>query len=339
MATQKREWITFFGLLAAILTVIYFLFFTLTPTPETGPKEKIRIGLSKDPVAWNFLVAVQKGFLAQQGLELEVISYPSGKRALKGLLNGEVDYCNSSEVPVAFSAFKHSPNEFGIIATIGSVDNEVKVIARRDSGIAEPSDLKGKRVGTQSFSAVHFFLDMFLQKYAMRGHIDLIYEENEDLSHKLSSGELDAISTREPFLTMAMQSLGDNAIIFQEPGLYRKSSHIVASTSVIAGSPEVSKKLLKALLMAEAWMQQSPAEAAAFIAKTIHVDELSVLAFLKDADLRIRFDQSIIQTLEDVGAWALDEGFTESRTIPNYFSYLHPEILADIKPVSVTIVY
>ncbi len=175
-------------------------------------RETVTIGLAREALNALMLIAVEQGLFAQEGLEVTIIdTYPSGKRALRGLLAGEVDVTTTSEVPLVFQSFTRQ--DFRVVATIGSSENEPKIIARKDQGISSPKDLRGKRIATQKASAVHFFLHMLLVKYGLSTQdVHLSYKKSEELPQALYKGEIDAFSIREPFISQEKSLLGKNLL-------------------------------------------------------------------------------------------------------------------------------
>ena len=90
-------------------------------------------------------------FFAEEGVNVRIVDkYPSGKRTLQGLLDGEVTVAPTAEAPIVFRSFERG--DFAIVATIGSSDNEPKIIARKDSGIEKPEDLRGIRQTLANFA-------------------------------------------------------------------------------------------------------------------------------------------------------------------------------------------
>jgi ABC-type nitrate/sulfonate/bicarbonate transport system substrate-binding protein len=123
-------------------------------------REPVSIALSLEPMSALAVIADTEGFLRKEGLDATIKEYASGRLALQGMLKGEAEFATVADSPIIVSRFER--DDFMLLATIASSDNEPKIVARRDRGIARPADLAGKRIGTQKGSAVHFFLHHFL---------------------------------------------------------------------------------------------------------------------------------------------------------------------------------
>jgi len=186
------------GIMVGTASVILF-----TPAKGfTGIREPITIGVEQSPLLALIMIAEDQGFFSKQGVDVTVKYYASGKLALNGMFSGEVELATPAETPIVFSSFERI--DFGIVATIGSSDNDPKIVARRDKEIQKPGDLRGKRIATQKASAVHFFLHSFLIKHGLsEKDIKLSFKHPDELVPALTNGEIDAFCMREPYVSRA----------------------------------------------------------------------------------------------------------------------------------------
>ena len=184
------------GIIVGIASVVLF-----TPTKGfTAIKGPLRIGVEQSPLLALVMIAEDQGFFSKQGVDVKVKYYASGKLALNGMFSGEVDLATPAETPIVFSSFERM--DFSIVATIGSSDNDPKIVARKDRGIQKPGNLRGKCIATQKASAVHFFLHSFLVRNGLsEKDIKLSFKHPDELVPALAKGEIDAFSMREPYVS------------------------------------------------------------------------------------------------------------------------------------------
>lgn len=299
--------------------------------------EPVTFGLAHESLAALAMIAKDRGFFADAGLDATFKEYASGKNALKGLLKGEVQLATTADIPIAFDSFDRQ--DFTIVSTIGSSDNEPRIIARKDAGIDTPADLRGKKVATQKASAVHFFLHVFLlQSGLTTDDVKLSYLKAEELAKALAAGEIDAFSMREPYISEAAKLIGqDKVVVFAKPGLYRKTFNVVAEKAVVQDKPEVVERALRALMQAEAYAIQHPAEAIAIVAKTLKAPNEEIAAIWSDASLKVSLDQSLLVGLEDEAKWIASNKFTANQA-PNYLDLIHIDALKAVDPVLVSLI-
>lgn len=307
------------------------------PTPDDD-HPPVRIALSREPLCALLALAVERGYLAEEGVAAKIVDhYPSGKRALAGLLEGEVDVAPCAETPIVFRSFER--RDFRIVATVGTSDNEPRIVARRDRGIDQPADLRGKRVATQRASAVHYFLYLFLLRHGMsEADVELSFLAAEELPDALDRGTIDAFSMREPFVGRAQALMGEDAVVFAEPGLYVKTFNLVVREDLAASRPEMLRALLRALLRAETFARRHPADAIEALADWMGTDRAIVGQVWPELELRVSLGQGLLGVLEDQARWAMQRGFIEAEGAPNYLDFVDPEPLAAVKPGAVTLI-
>ena len=299
----------------------------------------IMLGLAHESLAALAIIANNKQYFSEQGVDVEVKNYASGKLALNAFLDGEVDLATTADIPIVFKSMKR--RDFKIVSTIGSSDNEPRIIALKNAGINKPEDLRGKRVATQKASAVHFFLHVFLLKNGMdASDVDLSYMKGKKLPAALAAKEIDAFSMREPFIGEATELLGeDNVVVFTAPGLYRKTFNLIASKSIIRHKSEHVEKIVKALAQAEAFAIQNEGEAVTIVAQALGSKPEKIAAIWKDVSLKVSLDQSLLLGLEGEANWVLDNKFSDAEKAPVYLDYMYIDALKSVNPVMVSLIH
>lgn len=282
-------------------------------------------------------IAVQKGYFAEQGLEVEIKDYKTGDDATRAMFEGTADIATVAETAFVFDSFREK--DFSLFATIGSWDNEVKIVARTDRNINSIADLRGKRVGTHPKISVHYFLSQALLKHGLTMRdITPVFKKAGELPAALEAGEIDAFSLREPFIGEATQRLKGNVKVFAEPGLYWKSFSLVARNKTLAERPDALQGFLRALRKAEILVREQPREAAGILAARLNSTPDKVAAELDQVKLRLGLEQRLVYVLENAATWALDENLVTAKTMPNYLLLINADALRKIKPNSVTII-
>ena len=227
----------------------------------TGARETVRLGFTHESLEALLIIAEEKGYFSEEGLNVTFREYPTGMIALlDGLFGGEVDIAPVAEVPIVFNYFRRQ--DFKVFATIGVADDQMKIIARRDSGVETPEDLKGKRIATQQGSAAHVFLHNFLLDTRLSDEEVMVsFLKAVDLPAALAKGEVDAISMKEPIIGQAKDLLADNAIIFAPRGIYRKTYNLTALDDFVEARPQTLIKILRALANAEEFANKNKGQA------------------------------------------------------------------------------
>ncbi|MEX0746237.1 MAG: ABC transporter substrate-binding protein [Phycisphaeraceae bacterium] len=297
----------------------------------------MRLGVATQAPSALLFVAIAEDFFADQGLDVAVEHYLSGSLALAGLLDGEVDAVGVADIPIVLAAFERS--DFAVVATIASARDEPAIVAHRERGIERPSDLRGKRIGTQKGSAVHFFLHRFLIHHGLlERDVEVMFLPPDELPRALSEGRIDAFCMREPFVGEALARLGDRAVVFDEEGMYLRPEYLVVSSTLLEEHPRAVERMLAGLVGAERFVRRHPDRARQVVAQASGFDEQLLAAEWDRLELDVHLDQWLFSSMEYQARWAVRVGLVESSATPNYREVLRIEPLEAVKPEAVTVI-
>ncbi len=307
------------------------------PSAPLSQRETVRFGLAGQPASALAFVALDQGFFADAGLDVVVTKHASGKRALLAMLGGEGDVVTTAEVPVVFQSMART--DFRLLAQIGSSDRAACIVANKAAGIVTPADLRGKRIGTQRASAVHFYLHMFLVKHNMEQDVEFAFMKAEQLPGALGEGSIDAMCMREPYISQARGVLGENAVVFDESGIYFRTEHLVATEALVKDKPHVVEALLRALVRAETFTKEAPEALDGILSRQLGITEERASAIKGNHVLGVSLDQALLLALEDEAAWVVKYGLAENARMPNFLNFIYPDGLKQTKPEAVTIIH
>jgi len=338
MLRNKKFILSFIVIVFLAITIFLALRNDNTTIVNSSPQKSIVLGLPMQPTSSLAIIAMDQGFFKDAGLMVEFKPFPSGKRALKeGLLVNEVDTIITADIPIMLESFKS--HDLKILAAIASTNDLNRIVARRDRNISTPADLKKKWIATQQSSAVHYFLHLFLHKHLIsKEEIRASFMKAEQLVPAIVNGTIDAFSMREPFISQAIQQLGDNAIVFSAPGIYPQSELFATKQQFIHKNPTIIHNLLKALLMAENFVKTYPKKAQDTVAKRLNITQADIASLWSALNLQVSLEQSLVLLLESQARWAIREGLVKAETIPDFMTYLHLDTLKKLKYESVTVV-
>jgi len=323
----------FFGIVVGIASVIL-----LAPTKGfAGGRGPITIGVEQGPLLALMMIAEDQGFFSKQGVDVTIKYYTTGKLALHGMFAGEVDLATPAETTFVFSSFERG--DFSIVATIGSSDNDQVIIARKDRGIRIAEELRGKGISASRTAAGHFFLHCFLIKNGLsEKDIKLSFKHPDELIPALSKGEIDAFSAMTVFSKKAKTLLGDNIIVFEEPGLYLKTYNLVAFNTFIKDRSQVVKSILQALTKSEEFAKKYPEHAQRIVSKKTGLTKSEIAGFWPNLRYGVSLEQSLLTSLENEARWAIRNKLTDRKKIPNYLNFIYLDALEAVKPKGVTLI-
>jgi len=303
----------------------------------TGPVEKVTIAEAGQPIGALLYIAFENGYFTNEGLDITLKPHTSGRDSLNSVLEGKADLATTAETPIVHTLL--AGETCYTIATIGTSETNMAVVARKDKGILIPSDLKGKKVGTTSRTNAAFFLDTILILNGISpDDVEIVDLQPEETFDALVGGKVDAVSVWNPHLIRLQKELGDKVVSFYGDGIYIWTWSIVAREDFIAEKPETILKIVRALVKAEEFTRENPDEAQNIIANYLKIDRASLSELWGIFNFKTVLDQFLLVAFEDQARWAIKNNLTEATEVPNYLDYIYYDALEEVDPEAVTII-
>jgi len=152
-------------------------------TESPDPARKVTIGIQVSPAMALVMVAKDKQFFEQQGLDVELKEFTAGKFALQAFLGGSLDFAVAGEVPVTLSTIQGS--DFRVVTqVVEKTINEVRLVARRDGSATDPKAFfasKKRKLATSFGGGPEFYTYNFLKKFGISPSSVEIVSQNRGL--------------------------------------------------------------------------------------------------------------------------------------------------------------
>jgi len=332
------------GIITVIVIVllgISILYFTTWKQSQkySGPVEKVSIGISATSLLPSLVhIAKEKGYFLEEGIDMEIKGYPTGKKALEATLKGEVDMCTVADMPVVSNSFKR--NDFTVFGTILQDAEHAKCLARKDRNISTPQDLIGKKVATTIGTTAHYFMVVFfiLNELDLED-VEIVNLKPAEMVKAIVKGNVDAIFTWEPNIYHAEKDLGDNGVILPSDVGYLATFNLVSKNDFIENNQQLLKRILKALIKAEEFTKDNREESVDIIAARLKTDREIIDKLWGMYEFRVSLTQAFLITLEGEARWFIKNKLTSVTEIPNYLDYIYWDALEAVKPEAVGIIH
>ena len=301
-----------------------------------GKMESITIGTAPLESSALIYIAEDRGHFTDNGLSVTVRSYDTGASAFDGLLKGEVDIATPAEYPLIGAAFKGEK-----VRAIASIDkvSYFYLIGRKDRGIKEISDLKGKKIGVVRKTIAEFFLGRFLDLNGLKIEQVTLVEVSPSRSEEaIIKGDVDAILSRPPYISPMEERLGVNAVIWPAQSGQALYAILIGRNDWIEGHPEAIKRLLRSLAQAEEYLIRYPAEAKAVLRKKLNLTDPNLTEGWSENQFSLSLDQSLIAAMEDQARWMIANKLANAKEIPDFLNYIYVDGLKAVKPEAVNII-
>ena len=212
--------------------------------------------------------------LEKKGFSVKWTEFPAGPQLLESLNVGSVDFGHTGEAPPIFAQaagaplvyFAHEPPNAKGEAIIVPEDSEVKSV----------QDLKGKKIGLNKGSNVHYLLVKALEHAGLEySDVETAFLPPADARAAFERGDIDAWVIWDPFLADA--EISTNARILTDATELASNREFFLSSKKLADEhPEVLDIIYEEIQETEEWVADNKGEAAEFLAPEIGM-ELEVL--------------------------------------------------------------
>ncbi len=227
-------------------------------TPATGNTPaanltKVRIGYIPVMIFAPLFVAIERGYFAREGIEVELTPLQGGSDAVVQLAAGNFDAAIGGAGAGLFNAANRGV-KFTIVAPMHSERPPVTsplVISAKRTDIKKISDLKGKKVAVNATGAA---TEYWLAKALAREGITLDQVQLQTVPFSnvpaaLESGSLDASILGEPLVTIN-EDKGIVKVLSEDFIDNFYSTYLYFGDPLLKEKPEVAKGFLKAYLRA-----------------------------------------------------------------------------------------
>ena len=165
--------------------------------------QPLTIGLMPDTDSLPFIIAQEKGYFKEEGLEVNIQQYKSAMDRDSALQSGNLDGAISDMLAVAFA----KDGGFNVKVT-SFTDGSYKLIASKQSGAKSVADLKGQDVAVSRNTIIEYVTDQILAKEKLpEDSINkVIIPQIPTRLEMLQNGKLAAATLPEPMASIAVHN-------------------------------------------------------------------------------------------------------------------------------------
>ena len=263
---------------------------------QTPEKKKITIAVGGKNLLYYLplTVAEQKGFFKDEGLEVSIVDFAGGARALQAVVGGSAD--------VVSGAFEHNVNMLAkgqpmrAFVLQGRAPQIVLAVNKKTMpDFKSIADLKGKKIGvTAPGSSTNIMTNYVLAKHGLKpSDVAIIgVGASQGAVAALRSGQIDAIANLDPVITI-LERAGDVKVVSDTRDVAEAervfggpmpAATLYAPVAFIEKNPGTIQALTNAIVRADKWIHQAgPSEIIKAVPESYLLGDRAVYidAFLK----------------------------------------------------------
>lgn len=223
------------------------------------------------------LTALEKGYFADQGLTVELVSFASGPSEIAALNNGTIDfaYIGQGAHSLVISGMAE------VVCTQNISDAEA-IIVNVNSGIETIADLQGKTIAVLLGTSSEDMVNVALASVGLSS--DDVTMKNYDMSGAITAlvgGSVDAICVWEEYRFEALDALGDKGAILATTGdfadVYAPLSSWVATSDYIDKNEETVQSFVNAVVKSQNYWAYNTEETCILIADEFDISLVNLL--------------------------------------------------------------
>ncbi len=231
------------------------------------PKTTIAVGGKNLLYYLPLTIAEQRGYFKAEGLDIAIVDFAGGARALQAVVGGSAD--------VVSGAFEHTVNmqhkgqRMRAFALQGRAPQIVLGLNPKTmAGYKTAADLKGRKIGvTAPGSSTNVMVNFFLAKAGLKpSDVSIIgVGASQGAVAAMRSGQIDAISNLDPVITLLQRSgdlkiISDTRILAESEKVFggpMPAACLYAPQPFIDKNPATVQALTNAIVRADMWIQQA----------------------------------------------------------------------------------
>ena len=311
------------------------------PTPaKTEPSlgatlERTTICRPNNMVSALLYIAEAKGFLRDRGVDAKFETATNAKLCQDMLLAKRAEYMSGGDGPYTYIAASNPPLK---IIAMTQRNPETSIFARKDRGISTFRDLKGKRIAYLPGTVSFFFMKKVIKKYGLESDIKLTSMQPPTMPQALIGGSIDGYAMWEPWGAQAKAALKENLVTLSDTDLYQYEGLIIGHQDALTSNPELSKKIIRALIDAEEFMKNNDQEAFEILSSLISFEKSTLKALWPKYHNRVRLDRAVIEDMKENYKLlqAEDENFKELPT-PDFLKLIDDSALRAVDQTRITL--
>src|SRR5215213_7124943 len=241
-------------------------------TAGAPEKAKVTLGVGGKPLLYYLplTIAERRGFLKDQGLEVEINDFGGGAKSLQALIGGSVD--------VVTGAYEHTirmqakNQDVRAVVELGRFP-AITVAVRKDKAgqIKSPADFKGAKIGvTEPGSSTALLVQYAMVKAGLKATDAAIIGVGGGASAvaAMKKGEIDAISHLDPVIAK-LEADGDIQVLIDTRtesgtralfGGSNPAAVLYTKQDFIEKNPNTTQRLVNAFMKALKWIESATPE-------------------------------------------------------------------------------
>ena len=226
------------------------------------------------------------------------------------------------------------PTNTNVRMLMTTAEGLYRVIARKSAGITKLADLRGKRITTPRNTSAHYHLVKMLASAGVaESEVTIVAVPATEMAAAIADRRADAISMWEPEAQNALEALGNDAIVFQNNGIYRELFSLYASTEVLGDKRRRAELVdfVRAVLNATQTVRTMPQSIIPLVARSINQPEAKVSASWKFHAFPAALPKDMLDVMTEEERWMAKSKQREPLTREQLSRFIDTSVLSEVR--------
>ena len=252
------------------------------------------------------------------------------------IASGDADVATNAETQLLQESVTNP--DLRIIMTVA--ESFYRLVARGSAGIETLADLEGKRVMVPPDTSANYFVVAMLATVGLtEDDVEIVgmpegtaYLSGMDqMSTALARGDVDAIAIFEPEPADAIDALGDDAVVFQDPDVYREAFNLHASATALADPEQRAAivEFVRAVIAASDALSTDPEQYWPFISNTTGFTVAEIEASWPEMEFPAQIVPDMLDVLEVEELWVAANEDREPRPRAELAELIDPSVVEE----------
>lgn len=287
---------------------------------DAGELTPVRVGIDAQQLSYVQIVAKEKGYFAENGIDVTLVNYAVGIDTLNAIVLGEIDIGAAYD----YAAATRLAAQTNLRLTSAYVVNGEDTLwfETSDPDVKTAADLKGKRIALTKGTMQEYIWAKELEKGGLtEDDVELEYfSSGGEVVTAYVSGQADAVQGEKNFET-EYEAVKDRHTIntVADMGI-RNQGYIMADSTFASEHKDALIGYYKGLQEALDYINSNKDDAAQIAADYLTLSKDDILTSLNSYEYEIRFTQDDYDHIQDISNWCADNGITDQVEIKDFMN-------------------
>jgi NitT/TauT family transport system substrate-binding protein len=308
---------------------------TTAPAAPSGELTTLRTGYIQQNIIYAPLyVAIERGYFAEEGIQIELTPIQSGAEAVVQLAAGNFDVSLGGAGAGLFNAAERGV-KFTVVAPLHSerppVSSPLVISAKRTGEITSIADLKGKKVAVNGKGVgTEYWLSQALARGGLTmDDIEFVPMPFPNMPPALENGSLDAAILTEPLTTLNKDN-GLVAVLADDFIDGFTATYVYMGDALLTDQPDVARGFMRAYLRATRDLQGDymTDDVAAIVEK---YSKVPAAVLTRIAAPQYNPDGTVpVENLEALQQYFQSRGLLEYQELLDVTSFVNTDLAAEV---------